>query len=212
MPSLIDRGLGLVRGTAKQAGRAGAFAAGRGYGLIQQARSRTRGGGELDDTTLARKVETVLFRGPRAPKSKVNVNVVEGVVYLRGEVKQPADVKRLESEALAIPEVRGVENLLHLPKTPSPTRTDTPARQRRTGAAAKARQKAKPRTGHKKVTQEPASVGKGAAGKAEPKPVELATKREGRQPAPLGSEDPDAGEGSTGGGSAGGGTPGGSST
>jgi osmotically-inducible protein OsmY len=63
----------------------------------------------------------------------VNVNVVDGVVYLRGEVKRPEQVKELEREALRIPEVRGVENLLHLHKTPAPTRADAPRSQQRTG-------------------------------------------------------------------------------
>jgi hypothetical protein len=48
------------------------------------------------------------------------------VVYLRGEVKRPDQIKDLEARARTIPEVRGVENLLHLPKTPSPTRADSP--------------------------------------------------------------------------------------
>ena len=36
-------------------------------------------------------------------------------------------------QALRIPEVKGVENLLHLRKTPAPTRADTPRSQRRSG-------------------------------------------------------------------------------
>jgi osmotically-inducible protein OsmY len=65
----------------------------------------------------------------------VNVNAVDGVVYLRGEVKRPEQVKELERQALSIPEVKGVGNLLHLHKTPAPTRADTPRSQQRTGAS-----------------------------------------------------------------------------
>jgi hypothetical protein len=43
-------------------------------------------------------------------------------------------IKELERQAAAIPEVKKVENLLHLPKTPAPTRPDAPGRQRRTAA------------------------------------------------------------------------------
>jgi hypothetical protein len=82
----------------------------------------------MDDVTLARKVETEIFRPRGAPKGSVDINVVEGVVYLRGEVKRPAQIKSLEARVREIPEVRGVENLLHLPKTPSPTRADSPRR------------------------------------------------------------------------------------
>ena len=87
---------------------------------------------DLDDVTIARKVESTVFRESRASKSKVDVNVASGIVYLRGEVKTPDLIKELEADTRAIPEVRGVENLLHLPKTPAPTRTDTPPSQRKT--------------------------------------------------------------------------------
>jgi hypothetical protein len=87
----------------------------------------------MDDVTLANKVETELFRPADAPKGSVNVNVVDGVVYLRGEVKRPEQINELEQRTRQIPEVRDVENLLHLRKTPAPTRADTPKSQQRTG-------------------------------------------------------------------------------
>ena len=92
-----------------------------------------RGGGpkDLDDVTIARKVETELFRTRSVDKGKIDVNVVDGVVYLRGIAKNPAQVKALEAKARAIPEVVEVENLLHLPKTPAraskPQRRTTPS-------------------------------------------------------------------------------------
>ena len=85
----------------------------------------------MDDVTLVRKVETELFRDPDSPKGQVNVSAVDGVVELRGQVKRPEEVKGLEAKARAIPEVRDVRNLLHLPKTPAPTRTDSPPSHRR---------------------------------------------------------------------------------
>jgi osmotically-inducible protein OsmY len=86
----------------------------------------------LDDVTITRKVETELFRGQGVDKGKISVNTADGVVWLRGEVKNPEQVKELEARAAAIPEVKRVENLLHLPKTPAPSRTDTPPPQRKT--------------------------------------------------------------------------------
>jgi len=47
----------------------------------------------MDDHTLKNKVETVLFRDADAPKDRVDVTVVDGVVELRGEVKRP-EVKK----------------------------------------------------------------------------------------------------------------------
>ncbi len=89
-----------------------------------------RGERRYDDITLARKVETELFRPADAPKGSVSVNVQNGVVELRGEVKRPEDKKDLEAKARSIPEVRDVRNLLHLPKVPAPGRADSPGRQR----------------------------------------------------------------------------------
>src|SRR5437588_7492834 len=86
----------------------------------------------MDDTTLTRKVETQIFRIRGAAKGKIDVNAADGVIWLRGEAKTPALIKQIEAKAASIPEVKVVENLLHLPKTPSPTRTDTPPSQRRT--------------------------------------------------------------------------------
>src|SRR5207247_11166791 len=42
-----------------------------------------------DDVTLARKVESEIFRGADVPKGQINVNVEDGVVYMRGELVQP---------------------------------------------------------------------------------------------------------------------------
>ena len=74
---------------------------------------------QLDDVTITRKVETILFRDKSVNKGKVSVNTADGVVSLRGEAKTPELIKELEAKAREIPEVKDVENLLHLPKTPA---------------------------------------------------------------------------------------------
>jgi osmotically-inducible protein OsmY len=86
----------------------------------------------MDDATLTRKVESEIFRIRGVAKGKIDVNAADGVVWLRGEAKTPELIKRLEARAAAVPEVARVENLLHLPKTPAPSRTDTPPAQRKT--------------------------------------------------------------------------------
>ena len=90
--------------------------------------------GRTDDVTLARKVETEVFRAADSPKGDVDVNVVDGVVYLHGQVKQPEQINEIETRARRVPEVAGVENLLHLPGTPAPTRADAPRSQQRSGS------------------------------------------------------------------------------
>ena len=136
---------------------------------------------DLDDVTIARKVESAIFRDHEVAKGHVDVNVADGVVWLRGEVKTPDLVKELEALAQAVPEVRGVENLLHLPKTPAPSRTDTPPSQRKTRRSK--RSPATRKVAPSGVTDEPpAPLG------AEPTPRALGARREGRRPAPLGGD------------------------
>ena len=139
----------------------------------------------LDDVTIARKVESVIFRGQGVAKGKVDVNVADGVVWLRGEVRTPDLVKQLEAKAREVPEVKRVENLLHLPKTPAPSRTDTPASQRKT-------RRTKPRPGARKVTPSDVSDEAPAAAGAEPTPKQVRAAGGGRRPAPLGSHDDQA--------------------
>jgi osmotically-inducible protein OsmY len=74
---------------------------------------------EPDDVTLARKVETHIFRAPDAPKGTVSVDVQAGVAYLRG-VAAPEWIERLADEARQVDGISGVKNLLHTPGTPTP--------------------------------------------------------------------------------------------
>jgi hypothetical protein len=110
------------------------------------------------------------------------VNVVDGVVWLRGEVKRPEQIRSLERKARSVPEVRGVENLLHLVKTPAPTRADTPKRQQRTRSSTRRPTPRRRATG--RVTDDRTDA---LTPEAEPSPAEHAAEREGRTPAPLGS-------------------------
>jgi hypothetical protein len=70
-----------------------------------------------NDAALAQKVETEVFRDPDVPKGKINVNAEDGVVVLRGEANTPAQINAIVERVRAIPGVRDVENLLHLPQT-----------------------------------------------------------------------------------------------
>ena len=149
----------------------------------------------MDDATLTRKVESEIFSIRGVAKGKIDVNAADRVVWLRGEARTPQLIKRVEAAAAAVPEVKQVENLLHLPKTPAPTRTDTPARQRKTRATS---DRAAARTAKAKATRAGAAARREGApperttaerptAPAEPAPDRLAATGEGRRPAPLGS-------------------------
>jgi hypothetical protein len=170
---LIDRGTKLtttVVGTA--AGQAGAL-----VGRFQRSDSAPK---PLTDPTLKTKVESTIFRLPGVSKAKVDVTVADGVVTLHGEVRNQAQLTSLQNAVRAIPEVKGVDSELHLPKTPAPS---TPKAGQRKQTRAKAT--AKPGKRAERVNRDKT----GTAATAEPKPIDLAAKREGRKAAPLGSTD-----------------------
>jgi len=146
---------------------------------------------QLDDATITDKVESILFRDSSIAKGKIDVNTVDGVVWLRGQAKTPEQIKAIEAKALEIPEVKQVENLLHLPKTPANKKP------RKSTSTAAARKRAPKRT-----TSERKSP---ATPEEEPTPKALAAAGEGRKPAPLGSKDTSANGNGSGNGSGSGG-------
>jgi hypothetical protein len=178
--SIID----IATKPLRQAIDLGGKAAGQGFELVQNLRGS--GGQEsegksprqqpqaspkpkdLDDTTITRKAEQAVYAVPGVTKGKIDVNTVDGTVFLRGTAKNAALIRGIEAAVAAVPEVKGVENLLHLPKTPArkqtPKRNQMP-RKERTGLNA-----------DKTVQQ------------SEDLPEVLAKQGKGRQPAKLGAE------------------------
>jgi hypothetical protein len=114
---------GRVRSGGRSAARAGRGVASQAYGVKQKATHlKEEEKPQPDDVTLARKVETEIFRGADVPKGNVNVNAEDGVVYLRGEVDSSDLISDLEKAARKVQGVREVANLLHTPGTPAPTK------------------------------------------------------------------------------------------
>jgi osmotically-inducible protein OsmY len=118
----------LIKRTGKafrQAGKRAGDAASQAEGMKQKATHRQeQEKPQPDDVTLARKVESEIFRDAEVPKGKVNVNVEDGVVYLRGELEQPDLIRDLESQARKVQGVRDVENLLHTPGQEAPAKAE----------------------------------------------------------------------------------------
>ena len=112
-----DRFLAFFRRQGRDLGRAAGNVQAEAQGLVKKAthlkeREKLE---EPDDTTLARKVETEIFRDPGVPKGQINVNAEDGVVILRGEVERPELIPDLEEKTRSVQGVKGVENLLHTP-------------------------------------------------------------------------------------------------
>lgn len=129
-----DKGFKYLRRGKQEAAQKVDYAAGQAAGAAHEARQKASGGPEakpeLTDQELARKVETEIFRDADVPKGDINVDAVGRTVTLRGQADSQARIDTLVRQANAIPEVEVVENLLHLPGEPAPTRADTPEAQR----------------------------------------------------------------------------------
>jgi osmotically-inducible protein OsmY len=111
-----DRTLAVIRRGADRTRRQAGYRAGQVEGKVEAAKSKA--GPEKpapNDQALAERVKSEIFQPADAPKGSVNINVEEGIVYLRGEVKRPEEIRKLVEEAGAVDGVRGVENLLHTP-------------------------------------------------------------------------------------------------
>jgi osmotically-inducible protein OsmY len=118
-----DRIPAFFRSTAQTAENAGSAASAQAEAVKQKATHlKEEEKPQPDDVTLARKVETEIFREADIPKGRINVNAENGKVVLRGEVEQPELIKDLEKRTKKVQGVQEVENLLHVQGTPAPTR------------------------------------------------------------------------------------------
>ena len=114
----------FFRGKARHAERLGRTAQSQAYGVTQKVKHRKEEDKpQPDDVTLARKVETEIFRDAEVPKGQINVNAENGVVVLRGEVDEPELIRDLEEKTRNVQGVQEVENLLHTPGTPVPAKS-----------------------------------------------------------------------------------------
>ena len=115
----------MLRRTSAKAGQAGKAASSQATAVKAKATHRKEAEKpQPDDVTLARKVESEIFRGADVPKGQINVNVEDGVVYLRGELEQPDLIEDLGGQAHKVQGVRAVENLLHVPGEEAPAKAE----------------------------------------------------------------------------------------
>jgi osmotically-inducible protein OsmY len=120
-----DKALSLVGKAASGVQRRGRYVGTTVAGKWQSVRSGAEQEPE-NDQTLAHKVESEVFQSDDIPKGQINVNAENGVIVLRGQVKTPDLINEIERRVRAVTGVRDVRNLLHPPKTPASTVTQTP--------------------------------------------------------------------------------------
>jgi osmotically-inducible protein OsmY len=121
-----DKAVSKVKHRASDAAGSAKQAAGKARGAVHSVAPSMPGRGDApDDVTLARKVESEIFRSDDAPKGAVSVNAENGVVFLRGVVEERVWIDRLEGDARQVEGVKEVRNLLHLPGTEAPVAPGT---------------------------------------------------------------------------------------
>ncbi len=117
--ALARRVSGMFRGGVERGSQAGRAVSSQASGVTQKVTHVREAEKDLTDETLKSKVETEIFREADSPKGQVDVNVIDGVVFLRGEVEQDM-IKDLEKATRKVTGVKDVENLLHTTGTPAP--------------------------------------------------------------------------------------------
>jgi len=115
------RGTGKV---AQQASYAGSTIKGKATAAAPGT-SREPAEERLNDPALQAKIESEVFRDPDMPKGQVSVNVEDGIAWLRGEVDGRETISRIYQATARVEGVRGVENLLHTPGEPAPTKDES---------------------------------------------------------------------------------------
>jgi osmotically-inducible protein OsmY len=122
---LRDKASSTARAGKEKATSAAGRASGKAKGAAATATGSMPVGSDriedVDDVTLARKVESEIFRDADAPKGQVSVDVQNGIANLRGEVADEGWIAKLADEAKKVDGVKGVNNLLHGPGTPAPS-------------------------------------------------------------------------------------------
>jgi osmotically-inducible protein OsmY len=116
---LRDRPLALARRSERQAEQVAHRGVAKTHALAARARRLTHRT-SYDDVTLAHKVESEIFRFRDIPKRDLNIEAVDGIVTIRGQVNGPETIEEIVEKTRKVRGVQGVENLMHLPGTEAP--------------------------------------------------------------------------------------------
>lgn len=108
-----DKMSATFRKLARRTGQRARYAEGRIEGAVHAFRPDGMRR-DADDITLKHKIESEVLRDYEP--GAVDVNVDDGVAFLRGQLRRPDDVRTLERDVSRVPGIRAVENLVHTPR------------------------------------------------------------------------------------------------
>jgi osmotically-inducible protein OsmY len=77
-----------------------------------------------DDLTILDRVESEVFGRAGFPKDRINADVVDGRLTLRGQLDSEEQIRMVVAAAGRVPGVLEVVTLLHLPGTPAPNKAE----------------------------------------------------------------------------------------
>ncbi|MBJ7600603.1 MAG: hypothetical protein DLM67_00725 [Candidatus Nephthysia bennettiae] len=77
-----------------------------------------------DDLTVLDRVESEVFGRHGFPKDRINADVVDGRLTLRGQLDSEEQIRMVVHSAGDVPGVVEVISFLHLPGTPAPNKAD----------------------------------------------------------------------------------------
>ncbi len=113
-----DKLMSKARGTAGDLAGAARGAGARAGGAVAAATSDEKV--PENDQALTEKVKSEVLGDPEVPKDKINIDVSDGIVALRGELESRELMQALDEKVRKVTGVRAVQNLLHLPGEPPP--------------------------------------------------------------------------------------------
>jgi hypothetical protein len=113
-----DRFTAYLRRTGEGAGRRARWSQGPIAGLGARIAGAFSTPEPMNDATLAAKVESELFRDPKVPKGRININAEQGTVVLRGVVDSPDQIEHLLAQTASIEGVREARSLLRTADEP----------------------------------------------------------------------------------------------
>jgi hypothetical protein len=119
-----DRFLSRARREAVEAGRRARHLTNRAQGAIAERVSPGPDNREPDDVTLAQRIHSTVLGAVDVPKDRLSLEVVDGVVTVRGELDSAETIADVLRRIEAVPGVRGAVDLLHLPGRPSPNKEE----------------------------------------------------------------------------------------
>ena len=110
-----DRLAGTARDATGDLRRAGRRITAEAYGAKEKIEHVASEQPPESDVVLTHKIESEVFRDRAIPKGDININCVDGVAFLRGEVERPDLIELIDAGVRRVYGVRDVVNLLHTP-------------------------------------------------------------------------------------------------